>query len=769
MEQSYVNQENVKEESSIDLKKIFFKYFSYWKWFLLSFLIFMALGGTYLFVVTPLYKINASILVKDEKKTGGTATMLEELDLFSGKKIVENEMEILRSYTLSEEVVKDLNLQVKYTVKKGVRTHEIYNNAPIKIEVISPAPELFEKPLTVNLDKERIRINGKSYPKNAIITESFGSIRTTVYDSLSDNCKSNETIYALVSPVRTVAESLRENLQVSTSAKGTSVLSLSILSPIPKKGEDILNQLITVYNRAAIADKNNLAGITLSFIDERLKLLSVDLQDAEQKVETYKAAEGITNISAESELFLQAVQQNDLELNKVSIQLDVLQHIEEYVLSNDNNRGGTPATLGINDPTLLSLIESLTKAETERAKTLRTTKAAHPAMQAIDNQINELKRSIIDNIQVLRRSLEITQRKLKSENRRIEMMIQSVPRKERQLVDITRQQEIKNQLYVYLLSKREETAISYASTVADSRLVDAARSSQQPVKPVKRNIILIFALLGLFFPVAVLWIRDQFNDKIESVDEIEKKVQAPILGEISFLSKSNKTLSMVKTHGRQAEQIRTLRTNLEFMQTGGVRSILITSSIGGEGKSFLTANLGNAFAALGKRVILLGFDLRKPGLHKVFGIENTIGISNYLVGQNSLQQIIHKIDQEGNLDLITCGHIPPNPQELLQGGTLPKLMEELKRQYDYVIIDTPPIGLVSDAQFLSRYADASVFVMRQSYTPKDQIKLVNSLFKEKRLGNFGVVINGIKDDKWYGYYGVHKYYGHYCEEENTKG
>ncbi|MDR2448586.1 MAG: polysaccharide biosynthesis tyrosine autokinase [Prevotellaceae bacterium] len=763
-------------EEAVDLKKTIFKYIAYWKWFLCSFLLFVLLGGIYLFLATPQYRVQASILIKDDKKMGSGAgagiSMLEELDLFSSKKVVENEIEILRSYTLMEEVVKDLNLQVVYMVRDGLRKKELYDNSPVKIEVISSTEVLYEKPLLLQFEDDRLLIDGKLYPKNALITESFGSIRTTVNDPLLPLWK-EKTIEVTIAPREAVIEDLRENLAVETSAKGTSVINLSLLSSVPQQGQDILNHLITVYNKAAIVDKNNLAGNTLAFIDGRLELLSGDLQDAEQKVEEYKSAQGITDISTEAELFLKAVQQNDIELNKVNIQLDVLQHIESYVLSNENNGGATLATLGLSDdPTLLALLAPLIEAESERSKALHTMKPANPMVQALDDQINALKRNIIDNIRTLRRSLEITQQNLKTENRRLEIMIQSVPKKERELVDLTRQKEIKNQLYIYLLSKREETAISHASTVSDSRLIDAARSTLRPVKPKKSIVLLVFGLLGLLLPAVVMWVLDWFDNKISSKDEIEKNIKSPIIGEISFITQATKILSMSQNRSKHAEQIRTLRTNLEFMQAGGgIKVVLITSSVSGEGKSFLTANLGAALAALDKKVIVLGFDLRKPGLHKVFGMNNEEGLSNYLVGQTDLSQIIRKTEIE-NMDIITCGHIPPNPQELLQGTVLPYLFEDLKARYDFIIIDTPPVSLVSDAIILDRYADVTVYVIRQNYTPKDRVKAINDLYESKKLKNFGVVVNGIKEEKWHGYYhyysyGSYKYYGKYYGEEDA--
>jgi capsular exopolysaccharide synthesis family protein len=757
------------EEPDIDFRQLFFKYLAHWKWFVLSFVSLVLLGGGYLFVATPQYLIQASILIKDQKKMGGgsnmSASILEELDLFSSKKIVENEIEILRSYTLMEEVVKMLNLQVGYFARKGIKKKELYGDVPVKLEVVSPTDELYETSLQLRLENGQIRINGQLYPLNTLITGHFGSIRIISNDTLTAPWEMEKDIEVIVSPLEKIIDRFREGLQVELSAKGTSVINLSLKTAVPQKGKDMLNQLIAVYNKAAIADKNNLAGITLNFIDKRLKLIEADLDSAEQDVEAYKLAQGITDISVEAQLFLQSVRQNDIEQNKVSIQLDVLKNIEQYVLS-DEAKGTTPATLGLSDPTLLSLIALLTEAETERTTAFHTMEPENPRIQALNEQVKTLKNNIIDNIKVLRRSLELTQESLKTETGRIEAMIQTIPKKERELVDKTRQKINKEQLYIYLLSKREETDISYASTVSDSRLIDAARSSFRPVEPRKGIVLLAFAFIGLLLPVGILWLIDVFEDKISSKEIIEKQTGIPIVGEISLMEHASKLIS-VNNKNKYMEQFRTLRTNIEFMQAGGgLKTLLITSSISGEGKSFLSANLAISLAAMGKKVVALGFDLRKPGLHKIFGLDNDEGLSNFLSGQTSIQQIIRKTEKE-HLDIVTCGHIPPNPQELLQEKLLSQLFDELKSIYDYIIVDTPPVGLVSDALLIDRYADVSLYIVRQNYTPKDRLTMINDLLATKKLKNAGIVVNGISEASWYGYhhsYGSYKYYGEYYGE-----
>ena len=773
MNNTFSQEKHLSEDVWGDIKKTFFLFLAHWKWFLASVVILLASGFVYVSTLPSHYRITASILIKDNVKTG-QSSLLEDFETSFNTKVVENEIEILRSYLLLEKVVDGLNLQVQYSIKEGWKTQEVYGTIPVDIEVISATEELYTRTFTLYCEGEQIIFDDKPYPRNTVITESFGIIKlSAAFDSIPIVWDYNKAVEVNFIPKNSLVGSLRNSLQVSL-IKGTSIVNLSLLSPVPQKGKDILNQLIAVYNFAANENKNNMAETTLNFINERLMSVGEDLQTAEHNVEQYRTQKKITDISAESSLFLQNIQKNDTELSKVNLQLEVLKQIEQYVFSNASI--ATPSSLGLDDPTLVSLITALNNAEAERIKLLSTMQPGNLRVKANEDQIKTLKEKLIDNIRMLRRSLEMTQRNLRSESYRMESRINAIPKKERELVDITRQQEIINQLYVILLSKREETAISYAATIADSPVINEARSTSAPVQPRKRIIMMVFGLIGFLLPISCLWILSLFNTSISSKDEFEHMLKAPMIGEISFISQENKIVIYNNSRSRQAEQIRSLRTNIQFMRAdGGIKVILITSSIGNEGKSFLSANIGVAFAAMGKKTIMLGFDLRKPGLEKMFGISNGAGLSDYLSGQASLDQIIFSTEQYENLHIISCGHMAPNPQELLMGHALPQLFDLLKDFYDYIVIDTSPIGLMSDAMILNRFADVSLYVVRQNFTPKNRVNYINELFDKKYLNNFGVVVNGIKDTKWNGYgydYGYYssKYYANYYKswEQETE-
>lgn len=759
-----ITEKDQQEEDNINLKQIFFRYLSYWKWIVVSFFIFIMLAFLYTKVTTPIYEVKSTILIKSrDGASGGTGDLFSQLNLFTGSKETDNEVEIFKSYTLMERVIEELSLDVRYYIKDGLRKKELYKESPLKVEIVAHSDSLYKKPLKMKLlDNGKIEINKKEYQYNTAISDFSGKIKVIPVDSLINTWDKKREISVLVSNRKTLVRSLQDNLSVTTPTKGNAtVLYLTILVSRPEVGVDVLTKLIEKYNQANIEDKNTVAANTLEFIEGRIKLLSVELGDAEKDVERFKSAHKITDISAESQLFLQSVQAKDAELSQVNIQLGVLKNIEKYVLNKNNDVASAPATLGINDPILLQLITQLTTLEGERTKALKTVRPDNPIVEALDEQITNLKRGIYSNIQTLKQSLEITKRNIQADNARLESIIRSVPQKERELVDITRQQAIKNELYIFLLSKKEEAALSYASTVSDSRVIDYPISSEKPVRPIKRNIFLIFALLGLVAPVGVIYIKNLIHNKIENKSDIHKETSIPIVGEISFLE--NKVSPIVisqNSKNRQSEQIRTLRTNLQFMSSNGdIKTLLFTSSTSGEGKSFTSLNLGASLALASKKTVILGFDMRKPQLQKELNLRNTVGLSSYLSGQTDFNEIIFPVEGFANYSIIPSGPVPPNPIELMMNDRMTTLFKELNDKFDYIVMDSPPVGLVSDALILEKYADITLYVIRHSYTPKESLKQIDDLYKNGRFKNLGIIINGVKDDAlYYGYKRNGSYY-----------
>ncbi|QJW88506.1 polysaccharide biosynthesis tyrosine autokinase [Spirosoma taeanense] len=753
-------------ENTPNLRAVLMRYVRHWKWFVLSLV--LAGAGAYVFMLyqTPIYKIQTSLLIKDDKKGLSEENILKEMDIFAPKKVVENETEILKSHALMSKVVDGLGLDVKYFRPTNMGNREIYDESPIRVLIEKPAPALYETDLDISVaDAKTVRVNDVSYPVNQSVQTPYGKLRLFTRRPLKVE---SEPIVVRVLPKAEAVDKYLEHLTVEPSSKASTVLQLSLEDAVPRKGEAVLNKLISEYNQAAIVDKNIVASNTLNFIEERLRLIAGELSTVEKGVESFKSAEGITDLSSQAQVFLETVKENDDQLNKATIQLGAVQDIERYIDSKADERGMAPATLSVTDPVLMGLVAKVSELELQRDQLSRTTTPSNPILQSLDNQIKATKASLTENIQNVKRTLISTQQQLKNTNRQLENQIRTIPRKERALVNITRQQAIKNNLYTYLLAKREETALSYASTVADSRTIDPPRSGREPVKPVKATIFLLFGLLGLVFPVGVLAARDALNDRVSRRTDVESVSQVPILGEI-MASRNVDPLVMVS--GKRsviAEQIRTLRTNLQFLRSNPTDSqvVMFTSSISGEGKSFLSLNLGASLALVDRPTVILEMDLRKPKLHSVLGLFNTVGISNYLIQEATLDEVLQEIPGFPNYHIITCGPIPPNPAELLSSPRLEQLFRELRERFAYIIVDSPPIGLVTDAQLIAPHVDATMFMVRHDHTPKAYLRMIDNLYKEHRFQRLNLILNGVGGGESYQYGYSYGYGGGYYEESN---
>ncbi|WP_080241228.1 GumC family protein [Spirosoma rigui] len=752
-------------ESSPNLRVILMRYARHWKWFVLSLV--LAGAGAYVFFMfqTPIYKVQTSLLIKDDKKGLSEDNILKEMDIFAPKKVVENEMEILKSYALMNKVVGELGLDVKYYQNTDFGKREIYDASPIRVIVERATPSLYETELDITATGAKtVRINDKIYPVNQSVQTPYGRLRVFANKPLQVD---SEMVVVQALPRQVAVDKYLKNLTVETTSKASTVLQMTLEDAVPRKGEAVLNKLITEYNQAAVVDKNIVASNTLSFIEERLRLIAGELSTVEKGVENYKSAEGITDLSSQAQVFLATVKENDDQLNQTNIKLGMIEDIERYVNSRSDERGVAPATLSVSDPVLIGLVGKLSELELQRDQLSRTTTASNPILQSLDSQIKATRTSLTDNITNMKQSLIGTRMKMRATNRQLESQIRTIPHKERALVNITRQQSIKNNLYTYLLEKREETALSYASTVADSRTIDPPRSGAEPVKPVKATIFLLFGLLGLMMPVGVIAARDVLNDRVSRRSDIEDASQVPIMGEI-MASRNIDPLVMVS--GKRsviAEQIRTLRTNLQFLRSNptGSQVVMFTSSISGEGKSFLSLNLGASLALVDRPTVILEMDLRKPKLHSVLDMPNTVGLSNYLIQEASLDDVLQPIPGFPNYHIITCGPIPPNPAELLSSPQLEKLFTELRERFAYVIVDSPPIGLVTDAQLIAPHVDATMFMVRHDHTPKAYLRMIDNLYKENRFNRLNLVLNGVGGGESY-QYGYSYNYGGYYEEAN---
>ncbi|HEX8313717.1 MAG TPA: polysaccharide biosynthesis tyrosine autokinase [Flavisolibacter sp.] len=761
---------NTEERDNNFLANVVFRYLPYWPLFIL--LVFLAGAGAWLYLrfQTPLYESTARLMIKDEKKGTENAKALEDLNIISSKKIIENEIEVIQSRTLLNNVIKSLKLYAPVYEEGKFRTVSAYLSSPIRIE--AEIPEKIQEVPKVEFaydDKKKVVvINGSTYLLNKWVTTPHGTLRFLPNERFAG--AADGQLYFSLLPLKNVASSLLSRLTAKAPNKQASILNLILRDEVPERGEDILNELIVDYNKAIIKDKNILAANTLAFVEDRLKGVEKDLDSIERKTEQYKSRKGAINISEQGKLFLQNVSMNDQKLADINMQLAALGQVEGYVHSKDAQTGIVPSTLGV-DPLLSQLLTKLYTSEVEYESLKKTTGEGNPQMVALAKQIQSMRPSIMENIRTQKQSLLASRNNLSATNGSYNSMLQTIPETERELIDINREQSIKNGIYSFLLQKREETALSQASTVSDSRIVDPAESSASPVTPKPKVIYLSAFLIALFGGIGVVTARESLSRKILFRHEIESLTSQPIIGEIVAENNSKDPIVIGETNKTFiAEQFRRLRSTLKFI---GINSknkrILVTSAISGEGKSFVATNLALSLALTGKKVVLIDCDLNNPSLNNKLRIHNEKGITEYLLGKNEPEDIIRETDLNENLFFISTGSLPHNPSELIMSGRMEELLNRLDGLFDYIVIDTAPVSPVTDAYTLSPLCSATLFVIRHKYTPKVFVQRIDEENKMSQLKNLAIVFNGVQSrgfgNKNYGYgYG----YGYIFKDKDER-
>jgi tyrosine-protein kinase Etk/Wzc len=767
------HKKGIEDKDANVFRDVLFKYLPYWPLFLTLFGVFLALAWVYLRYATPVYETTATILVKDEKKGVDDANLMEQLDLFGSKKLVENEIEVLKSRMLMHQVVEELSLYAPVTYKGTVKSKSAYVLSPVIIQAMNPDSVRLEKKVLFSYDSlnRAVIIEGKHYPLNQWVSDGENTIRFLPNPNYEAPEEKKQLFYSIFDP-KGITDNLLEHLKVLQAAKLASVIDLTLRDPVPKRSEDILNGLIAVYNKAAVNDKNAQALNTLKFINERLGLVVSSLDSVEHGIQQYKTNEGIVDISAQGQLYLDNVGANDQKMSTVNVQLAVLDQVEKYVASKNNEPGIVPSTLGVDDAGLAALLSKLYDLEVQYDGLSKTTAENNPILVTIRNEIDKIKPNILENIRSLKSNLQASLKNLSGNTSNYASVLKGLPQKERGLIAISRQQTIENGIYSFLLQKREETALSYNSAVADTRIVDHANSTVDPVSPKKILIYVVAVLAAIMAAAALIAIYEVLNQTIVFRSEIDQYTVVPVVGEIM---QDNSHAELIMEEGKRsiiAEQFRQLRTSLAYIGINGrKKKVLVTSSISSEGKSFVAANLAITLALTDKKVVLLEMDLRKPKLSHLFNVSREVGLTNYFIGDKDADHIIKSTPINKNLFIIPSGAIPPNPSELILNGRLEELLKYLETVFDYIIIDTAPVSPVTDAYIISPMCDATLYIVRHKVTPKGFIKMLDENIGMRGLKNMAIIFNGVKGRGLgrygYGYgYGYGGSYGY--DQEQTK-
>ena len=795
MKENLYDELYTEQEEQVDYKALFFKYLIHWKWFVASIVVCLIGGWIYLHYTTPVYSITGSVIIKDNKKNNSVSTGLadlEDLGFYSSTNNFDNEVEVLHSLTLLKKVVEELDLYINYRTRENLRPVELYKDTPVKVwltpEEAEKLPngaavlEVVLKPggklsVSTEIDEQEFKQDFNKLP--ALLTTPYGTFSFTPGDSAI--VEKEQEITVTVAAPRIMANGYANALSVEPTSKTTTIAQITLQNTSPQRGVDFINKLIEIYNRDANDDKNEVASKTAEFIDERIKIINGELGTTEKELETFKRDAGLTDLKSDAQLALSENSEYEKKRAENSTQLRLVQFLSEYANNPDHAYEVLPVNVGLTDTGLTELINRYNEMLLERKRLLRTSSESNPVVVNLDASIRAMRSNVQTTILSVQKGLMITKADLERQAGKYAGRITSAPGQERQLVSISRQQEIKAGLYLMLLQKREENAITLASTANNARIVDEAQAELFPVSPKGKLIYLIAFVLGIAIPVGIIYIIELLRYKIEDRSDVKKLTTVPIIGDIPASDNMPKEGSVVVRENQNdmmAETFRNVRTNVQYMLGSNQKVVLITSTTSGEGKSFVAANLAISFALLGKKVVIVGLDIRKPGLNKAFQMSHKEdGITRYLADpeHTDLMSLLQQSNVTPNLYILPGGAIPPNPTELVARDSLVQAVDRLKKEFDYVILDTAPIGMVTDTQLISRVADMSIYVCRAGYTPKAGYLFINELRDHKKLPNLCTIINdvNIKTGKYgygtYGKYGYGRTYGYgYGYDEKSK-
>lgn len=738
------------------------KYLRHGWWFVLGVIVCVTLAFLYLRYTVSSYQTQASVIIKDEKKGGGISELaaFESMGLLGGfgSASIENEIEILKSKRLLTSVVEQLNLQVTYLVEGRIIATEKYNDIPFSIRVLGYAEDFVAgTSVQATMDKNSkvtLVYKGKKslHQLGETVTLPFGSF--IIMPNESVDSKALELIGTPVivefSTVEDKVAQYQEAIQINLTNKNSSVIQLSLNHPVKNKAEDVLNELVTQYNRDAIEDKNLVSENTAKFIDERLRIISGELDSVEQGKVTFKTQNKLTDLMTESKLYLENASEFNKKQLEVGTQLALTNSMLEHI-SRDSRPGLLPVNLGFEDVALTQLTAEYNKLVIERNHLLKSATDKNPAVIAVDDQLAQLKTTIVSSLQNTRSSLNVALKDFNRQENLIEGRIAKAPGQEMEFRGIERQQTIKEALYLYLLQKREENSISLAVTAPKAKIVDYAYSSKHPISPKRKIVYLASLLLGLLIPFGLIYTKDLLDNKVNNRKDVERIVpNIPLVGELPRIGKSESEVIVSNDCTVLAEAFRILRTNIQYLfvniETKGLgKSIFVTSSVKGEGKTFTSFNLALTLASTNNKVAIVGIDLRNPQLQRYLPDTNTQrGVSNFLFDSKlTVKDITQISDMNANLAIITSGSIPPNPAELLMSKRIEVLVEELRQSYDYVIYDTAPLLLVTDTFLISKYADATIYVMRAGYTEQQLLEFIKDNSSQGKINNVALVLNDV--------------------------
>lgn len=765
-------------DNSIKTEKLLSTILAYWPVLAVCVVITMLAAYIYLRYTTPRYMSYAKVLIKDEKKSGsmGEGQLLQELGLQTTAANIENEVEIFKSRTLMKKVVDELQLNIHYYAPGRIKTSEYYyTDLPFRFVPLfdnGNVPLRYKYQIKINDDKGFTITDKKNswsgtwgdtvnLPIGPVVIKDRRKLANPAYELDECSIEIKATEYQAIKTLR--------QLDVDPVNKA-SILQLSVSDVLPQRGEDVLNELIKAYLQANIDDRNKTLDATVEFIDERLKGVTYELSGIEKNIEQFKSSRKLTDLSEQSKMLLNYTSEYARQLTDKEVKLSVVESLEQYLNDDRNKDRIVPSSLLVEDDAAMNAMKSYNDLQLKKAALLMTSTEDNPFVVNLDRQLENIREDMVRSLAAMKQAVKVSIKELESRAGFVDAQIRRVPEEERIYLEYSRQQNIKQELYLFLLKKREESAISKSSTVANARIVDPAKSDTVPYAPKPMRIYLAAFALGLILPGLWIFIKEVFNVKISGKEDIRALTAMGIIAEIGHSDTGEEIVVFKESKTVIAEQFRALRTNMQFLLAGeDEKVILMTSSMSGEGKSFVALNLAVTLALSGEKVALLELDLRKPKISEALELKNSKGFTQYIIGQAELTEIIQPSGVVPSLHIMPSGAVPPNPSELLSSKKLNELFDTLKKEYDYIVVDSAPVGLVTDAQLLSKYSDTVLYVCRMNYTYKEQLRNADELMRSGKMQKMNLVVNDMKAKGGVYGYGYGSYGADYFEDSKDKG
>ena len=746
------NRNNINE---IDIRKIVRVVLEHWWWFAIGVGFFVVLGLAYYLKKNPSWTTDASIVLR--QKTNG----LDQLGAVSmlgltGNAAAEDEVVVLSSRGLTYQAIDALNLWDATYVRRGLRWQGEFYNPALRIDYVQLTDEAQKNTfvVTVKPTKNGYKVKTKMghFNRFSTVVPNLGEPIETAVGTISihpNRTLSPDTAYRLIhSRKEVVVYNYCKAVNISLHKKESNIIKLSTTSPLPSRDKEFLLQLIEQYNLNAVVDKNLIASNTASFIEERLNIITAELSDAENALSEYKEQNNIADLEAQAKIFLEESNMEQRKMVEIETQLSLVEYVRDFLKDETKRNNLIPSNIGIEDAALASSLSEYNTLQLQRMRIMRTATDDNPVVNQMSMQLATMRQNIIATIESVQESLNIRKRNLSAQDTKFNRQIKEAPEQQREYIRVVRQQQIKEKLYVYLYEKREENALMLAATSMPAKILDVPQYNVRSRSPKLFRLLFFCGVLGIVFPAVLLYLFILFNDSISDVKDFEKKIRATML--VKLVHDNTRSPYIAIREGEStaiAELFRLLRTNLRFVIPAETKApvIVVTSCVNGEGKTFVAANTALALAMLDKKVALVGMDIRKPILSEFFGLSQRGRLTDYLTDSSmKLDDIVIPGSGHKNLDVIPCGTIAPNPSELLQTKRVDDLFTELRKRYDYIIVDTAPVAAVSDTYMLDRVADLNLFVCRYKLTPMEMVDYINDVIEKKQMHNVACVLNDVK-------------------------